>query len=853
MRRLTSCLLTAIWLTSVAGAQGGLFAELHRALPRDADNTFALVAADVDGDGDLDAFTGARLLVNAGDGVFVDGSERLPAASASGVSSAALADVDGDGDLDAVLATFGFGANPLYLNDGAGTFTVAPAGQFASSDDAAKVAFGDPDGDGDADVWLAPRFGSVRFFRNDGTGTFQDDSASLPASVNGVVDIAVAELTGDAHEDVLLAAFGQTYLFASDGLGGFVDLTVGLPATGSSPQALALLDLEGDGDLDFVVALAGGQNLLFENDGAGVFSDVSAQLPSVNDFTLAIAAGDVDADGDDDIVLSDDFDASWLASDGSGTFALRIALEPTGTLRPSAFALFDVDADGDSDLYVGDALFSGLQDRLFLNDGGGGLVDVTVLSSIPTNEQRTETVAVGDVNGDGEPDLFLGNSAGGPSGATQADRLLLGDGLGRFADASDRLPALVVSTHDVELGDLDGDGDLDAFLGFHEFFGPGQNRVYLNDGTGTFGELAGALPVVLDRTRAVALGDWDGDGDLDGVIGNGTDFANRLVLNDGAGFFTEDSARLPATDLPTNDFAVGDWNVDGAVDLVLANGLSTLNGLYTNAGAGGFADDSGLLPDHADSTFSVALGDVEANGRLDLVFGNDGQDRLVFQDGAGVWVDATPLLPADTRTTTAIRLGDVDSDGDLDLVFGSVSVNSGPAPNRLARNDGVQGFVDASDELPAVSDRTRDLALFDGDGDGDLDLFVANGNPQSTAADGLANAWYANNTRQAVWRSWPRIGRTLALRVYGAAGEPWVLARSTGLVRIDVGPLGRLRLAPSGLRILASGVLPPAGRIELGLPVPTDVNLVGVTVAIQAALGAPARFSNADPLELSGL
>ncbi|MCI0586491.1 MAG: FG-GAP-like repeat-containing protein, partial [Planctomycetes bacterium] len=117
-----------------------------------------------------------------------------------------------------------------------------------------------------------------------------------------------------------------------------------------------------------------------------------------------------------------------------------------------------------------------------------------------------------------------------------------------FGFTHQMLPADADGTMAVALGDVDGDGDLDAFVG--NAFGQ-QNRLYLNGGSGVFTDVTATnLPALIDDTGAVALGDVDGDGDLDAFVGNGLAFGgsgqNRLYLNGGTGVFTD----VTATNLP---------------------------------------------------------------------------------------------------------------------------------------------------------------------------------------------------------------------------------------------------------------------------------------------------------------
>ncbi|MCI0588383.1 MAG: FG-GAP-like repeat-containing protein, partial [Planctomycetes bacterium] len=150
-------------------------------------------------------------------------------------------------------------------------------------------------------------------------------------------------------------------------------------------------------------------------------------------------------------------------------------------------------------------------------------------SMLPADADNSRTVALGDLNGDGTLDAFVGNYG-------EQNRLCLNDGTGVFTDVTvTSLPALSDSTEAVALGDVDGDGDLDAFVGNLS----GLNRLHLNDGTGVFTDVTFTnLPALgTSSTLAVALGDVDGDGDLDAFVGRGGQ--DRLHLNGGTGVFTD--------------------------------------------------------------------------------------------------------------------------------------------------------------------------------------------------------------------------------------------------------------------------------------------------------------------------
>mgnify|MGYP003679885308 CR=1 FL=1 len=205
--------------------------------------------------------------------------------------------------------------------------------------------------------------------------------------------------------------------------------------------------------------------------------------------------------------------------------------------------------------------------------------------------------------------------------------------------------------------------------------------------TSTVMATATQMPADNDDTWSVALGDVDGDGDLDIAIGNYGQ-QNQLYLNDGTGTFTDATAtHMPVVSSLTSSVALGDVDGDGDLDMVLGNGHPSgfpvylqQNHLYLNDGAGTFSDATATQMPWANSaTRSVALGDVDGDGDLDLVFGNSGWwNRLCLNNGTGTFSDATATqMPVDNDDTWSVALGDVDGDGELDIAIGNNNFWSG--------------------------------------------------------------------------------------------------------------------------------------------------------------------------------
>lgn len=441
-------------------------------------------------------------------------------------------------------------------------------------------------------------------------------------------------------------------------------------------------------------------------------------LPPSELPTRQVAVGDVDGDGDRDLVMT-----VWarpprlLLNDGRGSFVLAPPTNmPSGIVTAAEIVLADMDGDHDLDLVIAD--LDG-QDRLFLNDGRARFTDVTS-THIPLRDESSYAVEVGDVDGDRDLDILLGTPSAVP------EILLLNDGKGRFRDVTaTNLPRLTFHPYSpgVVLGDFDGDRDLDCFLANRA----NPNRLYLNDGKGVFRDASASLPV-LPIGGPIAAADVDGDGDLD-VVGAFFAGPNRLLLNDGKAGFTDATANLPSDRDSTSDVDLQDVDGDRDIDVVFTNlHASQRCKLLLNDGKGKFRRGSDL----AGNMQEAAIADLDRNGTADVVFAGPRAD-IYFGDGRGGFTGAARKgLPHQPRDyVAAAAAGDFDGDGSLDIVAvrGAVSGNLllTPFADRLYLSDSYGSFTEAgSARLPSLAALTSDVAVVDVDRDGDQDIVTAN-------------------------------------------------------------------------------------------------------------------------------
>ncbi len=358
--------------------------------------------------------------------------------------------------------------------------------------------------------------------------------------------------------------------------------------------------------------------------GTGVFIDATALIPDSTSSDWGADAADLDGDGDVDIAIAVNAAASRILwNDGTLGFRLRAGSFPSTVMNASDVRAVDVDKDGDIDL-IFTANFEPV--RVFKNNGSGTF---TLASEFNTgNDCYTYNAAIGDANGDGHEDVFLAN-------------------------AGQATPS------------------------------KGQNKLYLNDGTGSFvAAPAGSIPVKFDDSLDATFLDVDGDGDRDIFVANfGT--SHSLLVNQGNGtYLNQTDVWLPPA-LTRNGTAIaqGDMDRDGKIDLFVANEGPSINGALPQGeqntlllqGTGRFVDvTSTAVPSDAEATFAVRLVDVNGDGWLDVFVSNLRAVQRLYLNVQGVLVDATANLPAVNNVpynSSGLTIGDFNGDRAPDVLY----------------------------------------------------------------------------------------------------------------------------------------------------------------------------------------
>ena len=593
-------------------------------------NVFARVlAADANGDGipDLILNTDAGVSVLLGNG---DGTFQAPITSPGTVQFMSAADFNKDGRVD-LAVTNGYNTLSIMLGNGAGTFTVASTYTVGTGN---FIAIADYNRDGFPDVALP---GNV--FLGNGDGTLRAPIA-FP-TVPGATVVAAADVNGDGIPDLLTAYgdgdcgtsdFGTMGVSLGNGDGTFQPVTVFDSGGCNSRPFMAVGDLNNDGAPDVVVLSGGGES----------FSSTPELIVLINRRSGTFPAAELNISG------------------GSGGVAVS-----------------DFNRDGNADVVLADG-------SVYLG-GGDGKLHFLASASL-----GGVAVTTGDFNHDGNPDLAAAVECvlGGCSSGGQLS-IASGNGDGTFQTPT-ALPSGGFYAESLVVADFNGDGNLDiALVNNCTDSGcstGGSVSIYLGNNNGTFSFL-NTITNISGFPTSIVAGDFNNDGRVDLAVSGiaaGSDFNPppvNVLLGNGDGSFQSPivfAASGCAGGCGISAAVIGDFNSDGILDLVLADGAQACadcegHGTIMYGNGDGTFTAGPVIGTEGGPPISVVAADFLGTGALTPVLANRCGDSLDCPFGS-VMIDGTP-----NQTDIMLQflgVGDFNNDGKPDLV-GSLQYDAG--------------------------------------------------------------------------------------------------------------------------------------------------------------------------------
>ncbi len=393
-------------------------------------------------------------------------------------------------------------------------------------------------------------------------------------------------------------------------------------------------------------------------------------------------------------------DGEW---DAFGTTGAAIG---AGTDRTSSIALRDVNGDGKLDVVTGN---EDSTNKLYLGNGDGSFGSST---SIGAETNATSSIALGDINGDSRLDV-VESIFNGPI------KVYIQDGTGSFSLTSS-VGSDPYGDSSIALGDVNKDGHLDIVKGSREF----SNKIYFGDGTGNFSS-GTIIGTETDSTSSVLLGDVNDDGNLDVVVGI-MNSPNKVYLGNGSGGFSPGFEIGTESD-DTRSIALGDTNGDGHLDVVVGNSRTQTNKIYLGLGTGQFTSTPTEIQTETekdwDTVFILAM-DLNGDGNLDIIEGNFDHDNHIYLGNGSSKPTFTSSVPSDR--TNSLAVGDLNGDGKLDLVVGNSGISKSYL--NLGFEDSIQATVTitvtAVNDPPTVANLTQTKTYTEGDSSVALDDIV---------------------------------------------------------------------------------------------------------------------------------
>jgi hypothetical protein len=338
------------------------------------------------------------------------------------------------------------------------------------------------------------------------------------------------------------------------------------------------------------------------------------------------------------------------------------------------------------------------------------------------------SVLVEDLNGDGQLDLVVANEK------SNDVSVLLDDGKGGFSPSRGSPFSAGPNPNDLAGGDFNGDGRIDLAIANHE---TQHVTVLLGDGRGAFAPAPSSpvTVVVKPHVHGVAAGDFNGDGNLDLVTDSWADDRVLVLFGDGKGSFATPGTYVDVGRHPYQRVRVADLNGDGKADIVSPNLEGDNVTILLGDGTGKFREPAGSPFACGDSPFNVAIGDVNADGKLDLAIVNSpsstsdrsGQDGLfiLIGDGLGGFTKMAGSPLATGKFPNIPAIGDVNGDGVAD-----VAVSSPDGDKIIVFTMSRKGAV-TSRTAVSVPGHPKGLVLRDLDGDGNAEIVTTNNGDDS--------------------------------------------------------------------------------------------------------------------------
>ncbi|MES2701542.1 MAG: FG-GAP-like repeat-containing protein [Bacteroidota bacterium] len=723
-------------------------------------------------------------------------------AAGTNARSVAIGDIDGDGKPDMAVANYSSSTISVYHNtSSSGSITTgsfATQVTFTTGSTPISVAIGDIDGDGKPDLAVTNGgSATVSVFRNtSSSGSITSGSFATQvtfATGTQPFNVAIGDIDGDGKPDMAVANASSSTVSvyrnnsSSGSITGGSFATQVTFATGSGPSSVAIGDLDGDGKPDLTVANTGSNtvSVLRNTSSSGSISSGSFDTQvtfETGSQPQSVAIGDIDGDGKSDLITANYIshtisvfrNTSSSGSITTSSFATQVTFA-TGW-QPISVAIGDINGDGKPDLAVANSAISGTVSVLRNTSSSGSITTGTFATQVTfATGSNPQSIAVGDIDGDGKPDLATANVGGNSISVLRNNPLLAPPAVTSISPQAGNTGTSVTVTGTnfnttpannivffgatqatvtaagttsltatVPVGatykNVSVNNTALSLAGYsrYPFLPTYDNSAYI---PGTVDFAAKADFAAGTQPYSVAIGDIDGDGKPDmAVANNGANTVSVYRNTSSSGSITSASFAAQvtfATGSGPRSVAIGDIDGDGKPDLAVANQGSSTVSVYRNTSSSGSITSGSFAAQITFTTganpYSVAIGDIDGDGKPDLAVANgnsSGTVSVLRNTGSSGSIStgsfATRVAFVTGSQPSSVAIGDIDGDGKPDLAVANYGSNTVSVFRNSSSIGNITSGSFATQVTFATGTQPNSVAIADIDGDGKTDMVVAN-------------------------------------------------------------------------------------------------------------------------------